>query len=296
MSFDPTQFIDREFEQELFEELLRFDTPKRILAIRDMGGMGKSHLLERLEYRCRTVKPRIPVSVIALDQLEDCSPLSLVKTIAEHLSGRFKLNFESFKRYEGARQLGNFSIISGSVYLQAANFTDAEGVRIAATIVEKANVVVSSGGSLLTQEQEKTARQVVVDSFFDDLQQICANEPLVIMFDAYEKCDRSLQEWIMNYLLERYFFNDTYPPQARYAFVVAGREIPHFLSRWSAEEYQRLVKSIDELRKWEKRHVEECLRVHGFNYGQEYVDLFYQLIERGKPPSAVIQAMKLFFE
>lgn len=43
--FDPTKFINREFEQELFEGLLRFEDEARILAIQDGGGMGKSQLL-----------------------------------------------------------------------------------------------------------------------------------------------------------------------------------------------------------------------------------------------------------
>ncbi|MEK7728578.1 MAG: hypothetical protein AAB354_09205, partial [candidate division KSB1 bacterium] len=45
--FDPTKFIDREFESELFEELLKFESPARILTICDKGGMGKRQLLEK---------------------------------------------------------------------------------------------------------------------------------------------------------------------------------------------------------------------------------------------------------
>ena len=78
-NFDPKKFIDREFEQELFEELLQLKDNARILAIQDdKGGMGKSQLLEQFKYRCRTVKPRTPVSLIALDQLPGDSPLDLI--------------------------------------------------------------------------------------------------------------------------------------------------------------------------------------------------------------------------
>ena len=70
MLFDPKKFIDREFEQEIFEELLKFESQARILAIKDTGGMGKSHLLEKFQYRCRVTKPRrTPLALIALDQL-----------------------------------------------------------------------------------------------------------------------------------------------------------------------------------------------------------------------------------
>jgi hypothetical protein len=63
--FDPRKFIDREFEQELFADLLLLKDDARILAIRDKGGMGKSHLLEKFQYRCRTNRPqRIPISLV----------------------------------------------------------------------------------------------------------------------------------------------------------------------------------------------------------------------------------------
>lgn len=84
--FDPTTFIDRESEQELFEELLSLHTDAQILAIRDAGGTGKSHLLERFRHRCRTVKPRTPVSLVKLDQLPSRSPLDLVRIVVNDLS------------------------------------------------------------------------------------------------------------------------------------------------------------------------------------------------------------------
>jgi hypothetical protein len=84
-TLDPRKFIDREFEQELFAELLLLKDGARILAIRDRGGMGKSHLLEKFQHRCRTNRPdRIPISLVELDQLSDNTPLALIKLAALH--------------------------------------------------------------------------------------------------------------------------------------------------------------------------------------------------------------------
>src|SRR5436309_2718031 len=89
--FHPQKFIDREFEQELFEELLQFKNHARILAIKDAGGMGKSQLLQKFQYRCRTAgRPRIPVSLVDLGQLPDQSPLSLVQQIEKELTAFLK--------------------------------------------------------------------------------------------------------------------------------------------------------------------------------------------------------------
>ncbi len=69
-SFDHRRFIDREFEQELFEELLRFSDEARLLTIGDRGGMGKSQLLQMFQYRCRTAsRPRYCVRWLLLPLL-----------------------------------------------------------------------------------------------------------------------------------------------------------------------------------------------------------------------------------
>jgi len=293
-SFDPKKFIDREFEQELFEDLLRYETPARILAIRDVGGMGKSHLLEKFQYRCRTVKPRIPISLVALDQLPDYSPFSLVRMISEHL-GAFGLKFENFARYENARLTGNFSVISSSIYLQASNFAGASEVTVAGTVIKDVGTVHFGGAGIsLSPDQEKTAREVVVGSFFDDLLKTCSKKPVVIILDSYDKCDSGLQKWISNHLLEKYFFGAAV--LCNLTLIIAGRDLPAFDARWPEEDCEKLVKSINELRRWERKHVEECLRVHGFNYEQKDLDAFHTLIERGMPPSEVIQLMQTFLD
>ena len=71
MSFDPKKFFDRDAELKEFEKLLEFNLHTRVLALQIAGGNGKSQLLEKLGHRCRTGKPRVPVSLIALDQLDD---------------------------------------------------------------------------------------------------------------------------------------------------------------------------------------------------------------------------------
>jgi hypothetical protein len=293
--FDPQKFIDREFEQELFEDLLKFEESARILAIRDKGGMGKSHLLERFQYRCRTVKPRTPISLIALDQLPDNSPHSLVKLMAEHLD-RFRLKFDNFTKYENARQSANFSLISSSIYLQSANFAGASDLTIAGSAFRDVNNVNVVGSySSLNTDQEKTAREVVVDSFFDDLQKYCSKQPIVIILDSYEKCNPSLQKWIVTHFLEKYFLG-AIDISSQLVLVIAGRELPNFYNAWPSDDCDKLVKSINELHKWRKEHVEECLRVHGLIYEQSDLDYFYKLIERGKPPSEIIQLMQTILD
>jgi len=294
-NFDPNKFIDREFERELFEELLQLRDSARILAIQDnKGGMGKSQLLEQFKYRCRTIRPHTPVSLIALDQLPGDSPLDLVNIVVQHLS-TLRLGFPNFNRYESARISKDFTLIRSSIYLQGAIFQEAKDVMIAgtATRVQQAatvNVISTSVGEF-TPEQARRAQEVCLSAFFDDLKEHCTQKRIVLMLDAYEKCPKAVKDWIEEWLLEQFFFDFEHRPE-RLILVIAGREILNFKTRWSAEDCEATVRSVKALRQWTKKHVEECLRVYGFDYTQEDLDAFYRLIVRGVPPSQVVQAIQ----
>jgi hypothetical protein len=152
-------------------------------------------------------------------------------------------------------------------------------------------VIIGSGLENLTPEQQAIADRVCIRAFFADVREACATQGIVLMLDAYEKCENELKKWIVEYLLERCFFDHEKRP-AQLVLVVAGRDIPEFEKRWAPEDIEAVVGSVRQLGKWEKKHIEECLRAHGFNYTAQQVDTFYNLIEMGIPPSQVVQAVE----
>lgn len=289
--FDLEKFIDREFEQELFEELLRMRDDSRILAIRAGGGMGKSSLLEKFQYRCRTIRPRIPVSLIPLDQLSDASPLAMIRQIVRQLSA-VGADFSKFNKNEHARMAGDFLSIRAFIDLDRASFRDASDVHIRGINVERAEQVSISGEmTTLTPEQDSVAQEASVSAFFTDLERYCANHTAVIMLDAYDRCARQLQRWILEDFLEQVCFSLEQRP-ARLVIVIAGRELPIFEHHWSPEDCGSIVRSVKQMSTWERKHVEECLRVHGFNYTAEMIDRFYWFVQEGLPPSQVVQMIQ----
>src|SRR5687768_4580123 len=130
--FDPKKFIDREFEQEIFEDLILLKTQARILSIEDKGGMGKSQLIEKFQYRCRTIKPRIPVAFVHLGELPEHTELLLARAVVNQLSS-FNIRFPGFNEMENARLSADFPSIRSSVSVQGANFAGAKQVRISGT-------------------------------------------------------------------------------------------------------------------------------------------------------------------
>jgi len=292
--FDPNKFIDREFEQELFEDLLRFQSPARILAICDKGGMGKSQLLEKFQHICRISKPRTPVSLVRLNELPDGSSFSLVKTIEKDLSS-YGLSFKRFKEFESARVAGDFSPFRSVISLDGSTFENASDVRIAgimANFDRAESVTLNASVSRLSPEQDSLAREVVIDLFFEDLQHQAATQTVVLMFDAFEKCHHSIQKWVIEYLLERHFFNFK-KTRSRFVFVLAGQTLPPFHAYWPSEECSTMMRFVRELAKWEKEHVADCFRAHGFaKYEQRDLEAFYHFIERGFAPSELVQLIQ----
>jgi hypothetical protein len=289
--FDLEKFIDREFEQELFEDLLRLADDSRILAIRAGGGMGKSSLLEKFQYRCRVIKPRIPVSLVPLDQLSDVSPLAVIRQIVRQLSAA-GADFSTFNKNEHARMAGDFLSIRAFIDLDHASFRDAKDVHIRGINVERAERVSISGEiKTLTPEQDSVAQEASVSAFFADLDRYCANHTVVIMLDAYERCARQLQQWIVEHLLQQVCFNLEQRP-SRLVMIIAGRELPIFEHHWSMEDCGSVVRSVKQMSTWERRHVEECLQVHGYSYTTEIIDSFYRFVQEGLPPSTVVQVIK----
>ena len=293
--FDPEKFIDREFETELFENLLQFNDQARILAIKDKRGMGKSHLLAKLQYRCRVIKPRIPVSFIPLDQLEDARPYGLVNRIAQDLQN-MALEFPDYALYNGALRLGDFKRFLTVMDLRSANFAGAQGARFSGTNLNFENVesVVYEDPVPFSPQQQGFAEEGCITAFFNDLTKSAAETPVVLMFDAYEKCEEKLQAWIEEYLLDKYFFNLEQRPK-KLLLVLAGREVPAFENRWGVEDSKTVVSFVKELRKWKREHIEALLRVHGFVYSEEQLDLVAAMSENDTSPSMILEVIHFVF-
>lgn len=293
-TFDPRRFVNRDVERELFEALLHVGDDARILAIQDGSGMGKSYLLKLFRYRCRTGRPRTPVSLVDLKQLGDHSPMTFIKTVVQDLTS-FGLEFPNFARYERARVAADFLPFHASASLQGASFVESKDIRISAMMLEvrTAEVVqVAPGGVCLTEEQDRTAQEVCVRAFFDDMQ-ACGptDQPVVILMDSFEKCGEPLRDWLYTHFLEWAFFDPARRPP-RLLLVVAGWEVPHFDLYWSLEACEQMVRSVRGLDRWTRHHIEECLRLHDLPYEERDVDAFYRLVEVGYTPLQVVTMMQ----
>jgi hypothetical protein len=293
--FAPEKFIDREAEQELFEELLKFQDDSRLLTIRDEGGRGKSSLLKMLEYKCVwRHDPPTPVSLVPLDQLPDNTPFSLIKNIRDGLS---KLPFKKFDELDAARASRDFSKfrapsgdVRGAVNAQGANISGPSTV--GGVVVQSHGPTHIGSGDWVNAEQEVIARRACIEAFFEDLKQICSERKIVVFLDSWERSNDDLQEWILSDLILPLCFEEDRPEQ--FVLVLTGRELPDFKVLLGAVRYQRLVKSIESLGEWEENHVIAFLRVHGYEgLNDEDIEYLCSRIKRGLSLEKALRILEL---
>lgn len=261
--FDPEKFIGREYEQNIFQELLTFQNPIRVLLIQDSGGMGKSLLLQQFRHLCLSQQPMIAATLIPLDQLPDQHPLALMATITQEL-GKMDVAFPRFNQSERERTRDDMTAVSTS-----SAFQESEGKSTA----NRGDI--RDTGEMSVVETGQRQRDITpMEAFFADLNDL--EQPTVLLLDAYERCQEELRIWITETLLT------SIPESARLLIVVAGRQIPQI---------DGPVQRIEELTRWERDHVVQYLEKNGISYSAQHLGLFGQMAERGMPPSLIIQSV-----
>jgi hypothetical protein len=301
---DPRNLIDRDAERELFGELIKFSTPARMLTICDTGGRGKSSLLKRLKYNCRyEAKPQaIPACLIELDKLNEPSGFELIRQIVNddgltvQVDGvAVRERFTRFNAHDRALRFNDPTFFTSesamNVHLRSIAKVGgpvAEGAIVAGTLM-KNPIIQLENRSEFTGDQRQLARQMSVGAFFDDLREVCATQPLVIIFDAWERCNVDLRKWIRDEFLDNHWrSSDPVRRPDQLAIVVAGRPFdprltPHglkpdeFLPLFSdVEEYEVTVRSIGSLSEWTPDHIRDFLEMNGCTEFSDHTIAFIQ--------------------
>jgi len=283
--FDPRDLIDRHAEQELFRNLVTFKSAARMLTIRDKGGRGKSSLLKRLRYNCQyEMMPPIPVCLIELDRMDDPSPFPFVVQVVEGLN--IWDRFAKFRQHNEARTLRDFAVFSSGSdmkYRESRILANIHGgANVEGPVAEEATIIGTYVDKLniqnpeFTEEQEQLARQKCAEAFFEDLRTICAAEPMVLILDAWERCNLELRQWIRDEFLAKHccHFDRNLRPD-KLAIIVASRPYEPANTRQGLRpnefrplfkdehDHETTVLSIKSLSEWDKEHVSAFMQNNG---------------------------------
>jgi hypothetical protein len=303
LDFNPRDLIDRFAEQELFTNLVSFTSLARMLTICDKGGKGKSSLIKRLQYNCKyEIRPQVPACLIELDRLDDPSPFRLIEKIVEEL--KIKDKFPKFDQLNEARKAKNYTPFDKSDYVNRSNIearVDVKGpiekgalaTGLYAEILQTSSLQIAR--SDFTSEQEQSAQQKCIEAFFEDLRVVCAVQPIVLLLDAWERCNSELRKWTVDELLEKCCFNpDKNLRPAKLAIVLSSRPYDRVKERYGLrddefiplfadeKEHEATVLSIKSLSDWASDHVRAFLDQHGItNVEDDDIEYIRGRLKRG---------------
>jgi hypothetical protein len=319
----PQEHIDRTAEQELFRELVTYQSGARILTICDHGGRGKSSLLKKLRYNCQhEIRPSIPSCLLELDKLgeRDPSPFALAVAIANGFSVRgenVQKRFAKFNTLNDARMAKDFIPFEDGSTLRSkdprvmahAEATTMYGGQNIALKVERADNVQVAALPDFTEDQEQRARERCVDALFDDLRSICAKLPMVLLFDGWERCNLPLRDWIFDVMFGNHILHiDTNMRPDKLVVIIAGRPyvpgtIPYGLRNDelrplfdSDKDFLASVRSIKSLSEWESEHIREFMGINGCPEPTEVqVNVIRDLLSKGKSLEKIVSLIDEYF-
>jgi hypothetical protein len=293
-TFDMRTFVNRDGEIALFEEMLSLNTDRRLLAIRDKQGTGKSHLLLKFHSLCRIPQFRVPVSLVASDQLSDKSPFGIVEIMAKDLQRRgIDLTvFNTFNRARLAEDFSFFTSVRAQLDIHGSSFENASDVRIASIIVEYAKEV-NLQPTNFTSDMRKNVREWCIQAFFADLRRICTQRPVVLMIDTIdndqERCPPLIWQWIHNDLFDQYLYRSP-DEDLHLILILAGRDV-----RLPDESEIQYFEQLISLSNWSRLHIEAYLQARDFTYSRDQVDVFEAMALQRIPPKVIVDAIESIY-
>lgn len=255
----PSEIVDRGDETQRFETLLEMVAERKVLAVSDGIGWGKSTLLRKLRHVCEC--RQIPVALIFLNELAYPDEFTLITTIADQLrqAGLSLPSFDKMNRARAFRDAGQFI----QTY-QTLGTTDARGAWISGGDVAGTMIKIEHAENVAptqwTDETEKEARLLCLEAFLADLFTLAAERSIVIMIDSVESADEVLQRWlllslIMNRVLAK-------PNGDHKLLVVLSGEKLDILLQSYFRHYDEQFDFIQQLGDWSLADTERMLHVH----------------------------------
>ena len=236
---EPSDVVDREAESQRFQELLTEAASRRVLAISDESGWGKTELLHKLRHICEC--DGIPVALVKLDEMTYPDEFSVAEEIARQLE-RAGIQLQSFEKLNGPRAFRNvaaflnaFRSMSGEINAEGASVS---GGQVAGMIVN-AERVESIGAPDWTPDMEKQARLLCVDAFISDLFRPGRSDPVVILIDSLQKADQEFRRWLFRALMRKHVLGGGNSSN-RCIVVLSGERLEQMLATQAINRGMRL--------------------------------------------------------
>jgi len=193
------KFVNRDFEYEQFDRIVNKpmeDREKTILAFQGPEGMGKTMLLQRLQFECKN--RNIANVRIFLEDVHN--PVEIMRKIAKELGEvEFAKWFEKMAYWDLPAPVEvNVSAPAGTINLQGDGF-QVEGDIIAGSKIEKVEVINTTNAAL----NPKGAESALTDTFLQSLGEFISTRSVVIILDGFDSTDSDTRRWLAENVLGR---------------------------------------------------------------------------------------------
>lgn len=259
------------------KQVLDPNDPRQVVFVEAGGSRGKSSLLRRLEYDCK--KHGVATARLPLDEFKDHRPFAAIEAMNVPLEARVRLSaFDEVNEAISNRDAEHIKRIArrrrgeGRDDITVAENANIFGGTVIGKSVENEH---NYGQPEMSPELRRRAERLGVEAWLDDIDAATRAAPLVLMFDAYEKCrpETELRQWLEDRLLMGCCPNPDRWKQL--VLVVAGREVPPY------EEDDPLVEAVQLSTNLPRADIPKLLEAHGIKDPAPYVDLIHRKLRSG---------------
>jgi len=244
------EFVDREAELARFLEMLSAEGPG-IMVVWGDGGVGKSTLLSRITHEIAQRDGQ--KSEVVWTETRNHDYLAVMRKIRDDVGVEWFVPFTDLVNYFTVPQYKlNVSVEGGAKISvgQGMDITRSQTGDIAGVLIKDV-MLTEARADMHISQTERVSR--LTDSFLKCLASAVANEPLVVLFDAFEKMSEETETWVWQELL-------TAVRDGRLGnikLVLCGRKEPELDRSWT------FVANIAQLRPLTREHLVKYLEKRG---------------------------------
>lgn len=203
---DPTKIYDRDLESSLYGSLVRLEMPRRVLVVSERSGMGKTDFLRKLRLES-TRDHSVPVALVHLDNFESRPDAALIVDMINDELTRTGASLPNYARLRAAHRMRNVLRFAEELK-EVRGLVDMTEAVIEGGAPKIAGVMYNISAETFVmppwdEAMDAQAKLMCVEAFLADLTDFASQHPLVVMFDAVDKAEEEIVEWIVGELVSR---------------------------------------------------------------------------------------------
>lgn len=260
---DPTKIYDRDTESSLYASLVRLEVPRRVLVVSERSGMGKTDFLRKLRLES-TRDLSVPVALVHLDNFESRPDAALIVDMIHDELTRTGATLPNYQRLRAAHRMKDVHRFAEELK-QVRGLVDMSEAVIEGGAPKIAGIMYNITAESFVMpswdaDMDAQAKIMCVEAFLADLTDYASHHPLALMFDAIDKAEEEIVEWIVGELVSRRALKQW--QERKLVIVLAGIDVAELvLGRLPGDE-QDCVERLTGFAAWDAEQLKGFLEAN----------------------------------